>query len=229
MSNSLQGWAVISPLSLALLCQSIYAPQPAPGFLHSWNNCGTVAAHAQIDGADVIVFRGSLTALDWTLDVAAVPIDDPQLGFVHGGFMVGVRDTLIAASNDVPGLHRNLVVCGHSLGGARARLFAGLCIANGIPVSQCTVFGSPRPAFYLRRLFQKAGLAATSYRNRRDLVPMVPFPLPDFPWDHTDDYIALDAPAAGDDFDRLRDHPSALYIAGLQKLEAANLPLPVAA
>lgn len=215
---------MMDPLKLALLCESAYAEKPADGWEQLWAFGGTVAAFARIDGHRVVVFRGSLTLTDWLRNIEATPLLDEQLGYVHPGFMAGVRDVLVAQSliGDTAG---DLVVCGHSLGGARARLFAGLCVVNGIAVAQCTTFGAPKPAFgNLRRVLEKSGVALSSYRNRLDPVPVVPTILPW--WEHTDQWIALDAPAPSTDLMPFRDHRIRLYQAGLQKLEQ---PLAVAA
>lgn len=207
---------MIAPLALAQLCADIYAPVPV-GFDHLWNFGGTVAAHKKVGDADVIVFRGSLTPLDWIRDIEAIPVFDPRIGFVHGGFLCGVNDVLIAAALVVG---PRVVITGHSLGGARARILAGLLAYNGTPATQCTVFGSPRPGFAnLRRILEKSGTPLASYRNVNDPVPMVPF-LGGL-YEHTDQWIALDAHAPPGDLEPLRDHHCAQYIAGLSLLAPA--------
>ncbi len=209
---------MITALELAQICADVYAVEPV-GFAQLWNFGGTVAALRRRADCDVIVFRGSLSVVDWMRDVEAVPVWDPRIGFVHGGFLCGVNDVFIAAALNVG---RKVVVTGHSLGGARARIFAALCAYHNSPVAQCTVFGSPRPGFAnLRRVLEKSGTPLASYRNRNDPVPIVPF-LGGL-YEHTDQWQAVDsAPAAGD-LEPLRDHHMARYIDGLARLQPAPL------
>lgn len=204
---------MISPIVLAQACADAYADAPA-GFDHLWEFSGTHAAHRKIEGADLIVFRGSKDAEDWMRDAEAVPIWDSRLGFVHGGFMAGMYDVLAAVTLATS---NRLVVTGHSLGGARARILAALVAYSGSPVLQCTVFGSPRPGFAnLSRILQKSKTPLSSYRNREDPVPLVPFM--GGLYVHPDQWIALDAHAAPGDLEPLRDHHIALYQEGLAKL-----------
>lgn len=205
---------MISPLVLAQICADAYADAPA-GFDHVWEFSGTHAAHRTLAGVEVIVFRGSKDALDWIRDAEGFPVWDDRIGFVHAGFMAGMDDALIAACA-LPG---QKAVTGHSLGGARARILAALLAYSGSPVTQCTVFGSPRPAFAnLTRLLQKSGTPHSSYRNRNDPVPLVPY-LGGL-YEHPDQAISLDAAPAADDLEPLRDHHIELYIAGLKRVLA---------
>ena len=205
---------MIPPALLAQACSDIYADAPE-GFEHLWTFSGCHAALRKLDGVDVIVFRGSKDALALMDDAFAVPLWDYQLGFVHAGFLVGVRDVLVAASLVTGPL---VAVTGHSLGGARARILAALLAYSGKPVSQCCVFGSPRPGFEnLKRVLEKSGTPLSSYRNRADPIPLVPF----FGglYVHPDPWIALDAPSPATDLEPLRDHHMARYLEGLAALK----------
>lgn len=204
---------MISPIILAQVCADAYADTPA-GFDNVWEFDGCHAARRVIDGQDVIVFRGSKDAEDWIRDVEAVPVWDYALGFVHAGFLAGVRDVLGALASTAG---KDIVVTGHSLGGARARILAGLLAYSGQPVKQCCVFGSPRPGFAnLARILQKSGTPMASYRNRNDPVPLVPFM--GGLYQHPDQWVALDAAPPADDLEPLRDHHIARYQEGLAKL-----------
>ncbi len=208
---------MISPLVLAQVCAALYVDTPT-GFAHVWDYSNCHAAFRKSDGVDVIAFRGSRDAQDWLKDVEAVPIWDYALGFVHAGFLVGVRDVMVAASL-VSG--PVVAVTGHSLGGARARILAALLAYSGKPVSQCCVFGSPRPGFAnLSRILQKSGTPLASYRNCEDPVPLVPFM--GGLYQHPDKWIALDAHSAPDDLEPLRDHHIARYQEGLAKFYPAS-------
>lgn len=143
---------------------------------------GSYSALLHTDEADILVWRGSTTAVDWLEDFEhlALPVDDPVLGPVHPGFITGVRavtsiwDAALATS-------KNLIICGHSLGAAHALLYAALAVR--LPISRVVVFGSPRPG--MARLDGiLAPVSITSYRNRdpatehHDLVTDVPFRIP---------------------------------------------------
>ena len=209
---------MISPLALAQACADAYADAPA-GFDHIWEFSGTHAAHRRVEGADIIVFRGSKDAEDWIRDLEAVPIWDSRLGFVHAGFMMGMYDVLAAVALAAV---KDIVVTGHSLGGARARILAALLAYSGKPVSQCCVFGSPRPGFAnLSRILQKSATPLASYRNYHDPVPLVPaawVPVIGDPWVHPDPWISLEEHSAPDDLEPLRDHHIQRYLDGLAKL-----------
>jgi len=208
---------MIEPITLAGVCKDVYADEPQ-GFAHLWDYEGCHAGHRRIGDVDVIVFRGSKDREDWLRDVEVFPLWDYRLGFVHSGFMTGVNEILVAASM-VTG--DRVCVTGHSLGGARARLFAAMLAYNSRPAVQCCVFGSPRPGFSnVRRVLEKSGTPLASYRNRRDPVTLVPYLAGMY--EHPDEWIALDVAPAPDDLGPLRDHNIDLYIEGLQKLATAH-------
>lgn len=213
---------MIDPLKLALLCPSIYASEPA-GFSRILNVAGIVAGIAEIEGHTVVTCRGSQIVRDWLRNFIAVPLWTDEVGFVHLGFWLGIPElfeavmALTAAERARP-----LVLNGHSLGGAHVRLLAGKCIAEGVKVAQLQTYGAPRPAFDgLARLFEKVHLPRGSLWNRRDPVPLVPFPTLTQPWSHTEDCTRLNEAAPGDLLEPSRDHAMSLYIAGLQRLEAS--------
>lgn len=212
---------MISPIVLIGLCNDLYTNPEKLDQLWEFEGCH--AGRKRIDDTDVIVLRGSLDAVDWIRDTEVVAIWDYRLGFVHGGFMTGMNDVLVAVSlNGLP----KLVVTGHSLGGARARILAALLAYSGKPVDQCCVFGSPRPGFAnLSRILQKSGTPLASYRNCNDPVPLVPFM--GGLYQHPDQWIALDAHSAPDDLEPLRDHHGARYLEGLTALYADQPPAPV--
>lgn len=207
----------MTSLDLAKACADLY--EDAGAWDHRWCFSGTTLAHRKVGDIDVIVFRGSKDAGDWLHDVEAFPIWDYRLGFVHGGFMCGMNDAL-AAVLGVAG--SKIVVTGHSLGGARARILAALLAYLGRPAAHCVVFGSPRPGFVnLSRILQKSGTPLASYRNRNDPVPLVPF-LGGL-YDHPDPWADLDTAPPPDDLEPLRDHHIALYMAGLAEPAGSTL------
>jgi hypothetical protein len=201
-------------LALAQQCAQIYAS--AAGWLHYWETDDVVVGHAQVDGTDVLVLRGSVTAEDWLRDAEALPAWHPQLGFCHGGFLRGMDD-VFAEVRAVVG--SKVAITGHSLGGARARILAGLFACNGLPLETLCVFGSPKPAFAnLARVIEKSGTSHISYRNRNDVVPLAPITVaPVFDFVHTENWIALNAAPAQTNFEPLRDHSIELYVQGCQR------------
>lgn len=196
-------------LALARVCEEAYANTGK--WDHAWAFDGTTVFHRVSAGVDVIVFRGTCTPEDWIRDAEAFPVWDARLGFVHGGFLCGMSAALEAIA--VLG-SSCLVLTGHSLGGARARILAALLAIAGKPAVRCTVFGSPRPGFAnLARVLQKSGTPLASYRNRNDPVPLVPY-LGGL-YVHPDAWTAVDSAPGAQDLDPLRDHSIALYIASL--------------
>lgn len=199
---------MIAPLALAKLSHQIY--DSLDGFAKSWTIEGVVVALARVDDVDVIVLRGSATAEDWMRDAGALPVWHAGLGFCHGGFLVGM-DAVFAAVRAVVG--PKVVITGHSLGGARARILAAMFAVNGVAVDTLCVFGCPRPGFAnLARVIQKSGMRHLSYRNRNDVVPLAPL-LPW--WEHSEDWTAVSAAPAQSNLEALRDHSSALYVQAL--------------
>lgn len=202
---------MIPHLTLATLCNDIYAGQN--GFDHYWVGDDVVVGLKVVDGANVIVLRGSVTTEDWMRDGAAVPVWHAGLGFLHAGFASGMDNVfteICKVLDDKP-----IEITGHSLGGARARILTGLFAVNKIQVQQLCTFGSPKPAFInLARVIEKAGILHSSYRNRRDVVPTLPLFLP--MWQHTEPWHVVDAAPAEDNLQALRDHSCALYVKALE-------------
>jgi len=178
---------------------------------HYWTFDDVIVGHQVIDGDDLIALRGSADTEDWVRDAAAIPEWHHDLGFVHAGFLAGMDDVFAEVRAAVG---PKLAITGHSLGGARARILAGLFACNGISVDTLTVFGSPKPAFVnLSRIIQKSGMQHTSYRNRNDIVPTLPLTIPpcgDFV--HTEDWTPLNAAPAIMNLEPLRDHSIDLYV-----------------
>ncbi len=201
---------MISAVNLAILCNALYTGEMQP----KWTCDGVVIGLATINGADVLVLRGSVTAGDWLRDFAAVPVWHDKLGFVHAGFAVGMDDAFAEVRAAVG---PRVVITGHSLGGARARILAALFAVHGIAVEQLCVFGCPKPAFVnLSRIIAKSGMQHDSYRNRNDVVPTVPLTLAPFlDFVHTEGWTVCDAAPTDTDLTPLRDHECALYIKAL--------------
>jgi Lipase (class 3) len=202
----------VSLLMLAQLSDQIY--DSLNGFDHSFSLNDVVVGHKIIDGADVFVIRGSLTADDWMHDAEAIPVWHSSLGFCHSGFISGMDDCYTWAKSVITDLSAGIFITGHSLGGARARLLAAMFVCDKIPVDTLCVFGSPKPAFInVARIIQKSGMNHYSFRNRNDIVPTMPCILP--MWEHTEQYEVVNCCPASDDFSPLRDHSCKLYVQAL--------------
>jgi hypothetical protein len=202
----------MTPYLLAQACRNIYTS--ALGWDHYWVIGGVVIAHQKVDGTDVLVLRGSTTAGDWVRDAESIPMWHPQLGFCHAGFLKDIDD-VFAVVRSVVG--SKVIITGHSLGGARARILAALFACSGVKVDiTLCVFGSPKPAFVnLQRIIEKSGMVHMSFRNRNDVVPTLPAILP--LWCHTESWQDVDAAPAADNLEPLRDHSIDLYVAALSQ------------
>jgi hypothetical protein len=159
---------------------------------------GICWAVKKYDGYDVVVFRGSITAHDWLDDILVLPIGiiGPQrtaMGTVHFGFYAGMEKIYQEAK---PLLTQDVYVTGHSLGAARAAIFAGLMKLDNNPPKARIVFGEPKPGLidfgkYL------ADVPARSYRNgndkHHDVITDVPLLLPPLQFVHPTPIVVVNA------------------------------------
>lgn len=136
-------------ITLAQICNQyawLYTslPTPAGTWDHVIPTDGCYVCIKNIDGTDYVMFRGSVTFLDWLQDFQAdaLPFPDPHLGWVHNGFRDGVLKN-IGYINSLVG--PRVVVVGHSLGAGHAALYAGYRAADRLPVDALVMFGEPRP------------------------------------------------------------------------------------
>jgi hypothetical protein len=209
----------MNDLDLIDICARLYNPAANGAWDHLINDpeCFCAIQHIAVDES-VLVFRGSTTPLDWYRDMDEMPVDDPQIGHVHGGFFRGVRNR----HQTVAALLRPKVhVLGHSLGAARAMLSAGLMIANGIMPVTVRAWACPRPGF--ARLSQIVATCpdALWWRNHHDPVTYVPF-LGGL-YDHAGAMRRVDVPGAIDDpWFLLADHHLSLYRQGIVDVEGSG-------
>ena len=207
---------MISVLQSAQLCVEVYDSGPS-AWAHYYDRPGLTVGHRVVDGYDTLTFKGTDDVPGMIRDaMAAVPIWDEDIGLAAAGFVEGLADVAAWAKDFVA---LPVWLQGHSLGGAQARNCAGKMIVAGWKVAGLHVFGSPRPSVggNLARVFDKAGLPRTSWRNRNDPIPEVPPPFP-IPFRHTEDYGLMDEHAAPDDLTPFRDHHGPLYLAGAAKV-----------
>jgi hypothetical protein len=165
----------------------------------------------------VVAFRGSSDFLDWQRDLDSVMITDPDLGGVEQGFMQGMREVSNQLANIISA--KPLCITGHSLGAARALIFAGLLEVAGAKPEKVVTFGSPKPGAEKLK-FILSGVAINSYRNRHDPVTNCPIDLLGLPYVHPRDLIAVDAPPPQPDpWGFLADHHISLYIQAMKGLQ----------
>lgn len=162
--------------------------------------------------ASIICFRGSTTPEDWFRDFQAQMIYDTELSGVECGFIQGIRDIIgKRPAEAIP--QKPVYITGHSLGAARALIFAALETLKGLPVAGVTVFGPPRPgAQQIKDIL--ASVSVRCYKNRHDPVCDVPFNIPLFdPYTHVSDLIPVSvAPPPDDPWGLLADHHMGLYL-----------------
>ena len=207
----------------ARLCYSIYAYPDSP--LTAWDLyredqvCWGVT---KVDDLWYLVFRGSVTALDWERDFEALAVYDPVLdAHVHPGFARDIQGIVQQAVDFIGG--QPMAITGHSLGAARSAIAAAHAIKAGTPPIARVAFGEPRPGFMdLAQLISQV----PNYNfvncdaNGYDRVTGVPFTLPEEWYVAGSPQIDVTAsPAADDEWGPLFSyHHIQLYYAAIQKL-----------
>jgi Lipase (class 3) len=120
-------------IEAARLCDAIYARSGTPP--ETWDEQLTTAGvywAAKFEGARVfVVFRGSDSLLDWIRDLTgfdpAQIIQHDTFGAMWSGFLIGMVESytaikpLLAHADEV-------IVCGHSLGAARADILTAMIL-----------------------------------------------------------------------------------------------------
>lgn len=194
---------MITDLSLAMACARVYLPGV------------TIEAGADLavnvkdwGGPIVVSFRGTANVKGWLRDIDALPKSHDLLGYCHAGFLAGA--TQVWQKLSLPE-GRDIILTGHSLGGALAIIVAALRIAAGERVDRLVTFGAPR-AGYSRLVEILAGVDVRQYRRGDDPVPLVPFDLIAFPYKHVrEPLISIGRAQIG-----FSDHDIEGYIADLE-------------
>ncbi len=129
-----------------------------------------------------LVFRGTEPSKirDWLTDLSATSTPFPYgFGHVHSGFSEAFASVVpdlqrILASADKT---KNVVVCGHSLGGAIATLCAAWIRETFSPKVMLYTFGSPRVGCrdFVEHYSKTASFPAFRVANPTDIVPSLPW------------------------------------------------------
>lgn len=177
---------------------------------------GVTVGISHKDNHSIICFRGSTSLLDWLRDFQAQMVFDMDIGGVELGFMQGMRAIMGqrpgGAAPDKP-----VYITGHSLGAARALIFAAMETFKGLPIAGVTVFGPPRPgSARLKDIL--VPVPVRLYRNRRDPICEVPLDIPLIdPYTHVRELTAVDvAPPPNDPWGVVADHHMELYLKAMQ-------------
>lgn len=175
-----------SDAAIATLCAAIYSPT---ALIDDWDHFdpglddGVCWALKKLGGFDIVVFRGSATLRDWLADLLVLPLGKlaplrTEIGHVHAGFYAGMEHVWLDLR---PLLTQPVIVCGHSLGGARACILTALMVKDGSPPVRRVTFGEPKSGMLDFALVVKE-VDAMAYRNgddvHHDLVTDLPMLLP---------------------------------------------------
>lgn len=148
-------------IDLVNLSAAIYQGTSSWDYIDTGTDDGVYWAIKNLDDCQVVVFRGSITPLDWWRDLRSLPIETNNIGTVHEGFHAGMEHMWADLK---PMITKPVVITGHSLGAARADILCGLMVADKTPPARLVVFGEPRPGLAdFANIISKVSRA--SYRN----------------------------------------------------------------
>ena len=144
---------MISDRRLCALCHDVYERHTFESPL----KCSALL-RLEEDGFVILAFRGSNSRLDWERNFFALPFHK-----LHAGFLASAQ----AAWGAVPSPD-NLVLTGHSAGGAIAQILALWLVAAKRPIGKLTTFGAPPIGEGTL-----ADIPGSDYRHGDDPVPMM--------------------------------------------------------
>jgi len=133
-----------------------------------------------------VVFKGTSSALDTVIDVGALTYDDADHGLrVHSSMWVALTQrehhviNVIAEQlhKELAEGHKDVVVCGHSLGGGYAILSTLQLLHVCVKVDQVFVFGAPQvvvPPMDRTPVWHALDNITQSFVNSYDVVPRAP-------------------------------------------------------
>lgn len=205
---------MITDLDLVNLCASLYDSSQDSTWDKIWKIDGAYAAVKHFPDASVVVWRGTKTAKEWLEDLTETPIEVAGLGHVHLGFWVGVSQIAHEIEDELRRANKpKIIVTGHSLGAARAVLFAAkLKVQDGFQNVEWVSFAMPRPGF---RTLAEVAVGGHWYRNGEDApVTHVPYLLGLYK--HPGSMFQINEPGQGSG--PFSEHHIELYQAGVAKL-----------
>ena len=180
------GWSKTNAAVLACLSELAYSPKDEveagvkelSGTGFKWfENDDTQAFFCNLDGANILVYRGTESIGDWMTDLDMRQTQWP-IGDCHSGFVKAFLDTWpeILSHIETDNEYAPLWITGHSLGGALATLAASDMLLAGGRVEGLYTFGCPRVGDkpFCRFMDAKMGNKNRRFVNNNDVVPRVP-------------------------------------------------------
>tara|TARA_Y100001963_G_C6601164_1_gene362585 strand:- start:115 stop:651 length:537 start_codon:yes stop_codon:yes gene_type:complete len=122
---------------------------------------------------NVFAFRGTDEAWDAVRDLRILPIWTRELGWCPAGFLRAAKRLMpkcLSECMDRDIDKDDIVLTGHSLGGAVALIVGALMVRDEVKIKEICTFGAPRCG----RLKILDSTSVTMYRHGKDVVPMVP-------------------------------------------------------
>ncbi|MAE65558.1 MAG: hypothetical protein CMJ18_14910 [Phycisphaeraceae bacterium] len=199
------------------------------GFISSGpTQFGVIApAPCRIEKFRALVFRGTDSLGDWSTNLNAVPVDWPDGGRVHRGFLAALDRVWSEVVALLDASEGPLFIAGHSLGGALATLSA----ARLRPRAAYT-FGSPRvgDAAFGAALAER-GVTQRLFRivKDRDVVASVP-PRRPYAYEHAGEFHHLEGSVTTPYIERgwhspperMSDHAPINYVASIDAQRGRN-------
>ena len=121
---------------------------------------------------NVFAFRGTDEPWDAVRDLRILPIWTRELGWCPAGFLRAAKRLMpkcLSECMDRDIEKEDIVLTGHSLGGAVALIVGALMVRDEVNVQEIVTFGAPRCG----RLKILDNTPVTMYRHGKDIVPMV--------------------------------------------------------
>lgn len=196
----------MSPRDWAILAQQAYTTAPTFG---TEDGAARVVL-SSVAGSRVLAIPGTNNLACIEADVDALLFDAGPCGRVHAGIwhaFAAIGEAVVAIGADV--------IVGHSEGATGGLyLAAQLCLA-GKPPGEVHAFEPARASIdgALATIFQAHGVQVSVYHHGRDVVPMVPLPIPGEDWQHPAPVIRFGKPSSI--FPNIEDHMIAAVIQDL--------------